>query len=419
MARCAGRRDWKRAAQNRHINPAGILLDEVRVSRNQAHREAIHTGLERCFCGHRGGADNCRALPSPDRIFGPNIHGSGLLPGWALNPGTSGWYTNEGRALFTVNGQGLHGPERPKTKPLNTIRIAVLGDSFTEARQVPMSQNFCSVIERELAQCPGVDGKHIEVLNFGVAGYGTTQELITLHRYVWDYSPDVVVLAFYTGNDVLDNSPQMSTWTHMRPFFVKRNRQWELDNSFQNLRHFRKAVARETGLGRWLYDHLRLVQLFEAARQSLKGAAEGGGLGISALMYKDTPALHDAWEVTYYMLSTMHREVEARSARFLLVTLNSPIMLNADSPATKQFARQHRMSDLFYPDKRMASWAAATRVQDLSFAEPFRRYAGSHHGAMLYLSKGHFSIAGHLLAGQLIANRLCEMRGRNPRQRDE
>ena len=36
----------------------------------------------------------------------------------------------------------------------------------------------------------------------GVSGYGTTQELVTLREKVWRYSPDMVLLAVTTNNDV-------------------------------------------------------------------------------------------------------------------------------------------------------------------------------------------------------------------------
>lgn len=59
-------------------------------------------------------------------------------------------------------------------------------------------------------------------MNFGVWGCGIAQELITLRDRVWQYSPDIVVLAFYTSNDVFDNSPTLGQ-NRMRPFFVRRN----------------------------------------------------------------------------------------------------------------------------------------------------------------------------------------------------
>ena len=68
-----------------------------------------------------------------------------------------------------------------------------------------MEDTFWSVMERELGQCALFAGRRVEVINFGVSGYGTVQELMTLRHYVWDYDPDVVVLAFTTGNDVRNN----------------------------------------------------------------------------------------------------------------------------------------------------------------------------------------------------------------------
>ena len=39
-----------------------------------------------------------------------------------------------------------------------------------------------------------------------MSNYGTAQELLTLRQCVWRYDPDLVLLAFFTGNDVWDNS---------------------------------------------------------------------------------------------------------------------------------------------------------------------------------------------------------------------
>ena len=44
-------------------------------------------------------------------------------------------------------------------------------------------------MEKRLHDCPAVAGRNVEVLNFGVSGYSTAQELITLQRDVFAYSP--------------------------------------------------------------------------------------------------------------------------------------------------------------------------------------------------------------------------------------
>ena len=69
------------------------------------------------------------------------------------------------------------------------------------------------------------------MINFGVSGYGTAQELLTLRHYVWDYSPDIVLMAFLPGNDVRNNSKELEP-EKLRPFFRLRDGELELDRSF-------------------------------------------------------------------------------------------------------------------------------------------------------------------------------------------
>ena len=140
--------------------------------------------------------------------------------GWALIPGASGWYRKEGEAYARINSDGWRDRERSQVKPENTLRIVILGDSFTEARQVPLENTFVSVTERELRGCQALAGWKVEALNFGVSGYGTAQELITLRRHIWDYSPDIVLLAAFLGNDITNNLPELNSLNPRSPYFV-------------------------------------------------------------------------------------------------------------------------------------------------------------------------------------------------------
>src|SRR6185295_39399 len=121
----------------------------------------------------------------------------------------------------------------------NTVRIAVLGDSFTEAMHVPLEQTFWFLLQQKLQQCNAFPGKQVEVINFGVSGYGTAQELLTLRQKVWSYSPDIVILAFTTYNDVYDNSRALSR-TEEVPYFSYRNGALAYDTSFRNSRTYRQ-----------------------------------------------------------------------------------------------------------------------------------------------------------------------------------
>ncbi|PYS36571.1 MAG: hypothetical protein DMF75_00625 [Acidobacteria bacterium] len=142
------------------------------------------------------------------RIIGfsyPQFYALDASLGYSLRPNIEGWYRKEGASYVRINSDGLRDREHSKSKPPDTIRLAVIGDSYTEAMHVEMDQTFWRVAETNLPNCPDLGGKKIEVINFGVSGYGTAQEFLMLHQRVWQYSPDVVLLAVTTNNDVTDN----------------------------------------------------------------------------------------------------------------------------------------------------------------------------------------------------------------------
>lgn len=185
--------------------------------------------------------------------------------GVALRPQAAGWYTKEGRAFIKINSQGLRDREHSKKKPPKTLRIAVLGDSYAEALQVPMEEAFWAVMERDLAACPSVRGRTVEAINFGVSGFGTAQELMMLRDRAWDYSPDVVVLAVTTGNDVRNNSRALERDPN-RPYFVYRNRKLVLDDSFRREPMFRAQREPLARLRSFVRSHSRVLQLLHYVR---------------------------------------------------------------------------------------------------------------------------------------------------------
>ena len=103
---------------------------------------------------------------------------------------------------LTTNSRGLRDREYPYAKPTGTKRILVLGDSFTWGYGVADDETFAEVLEQRLQS---VEGKW-EVINTGVSGWGTDQEYLYLTQEGFDYSPDIVVLALFLGNDFTNNA---------------------------------------------------------------------------------------------------------------------------------------------------------------------------------------------------------------------
>jgi hypothetical protein len=62
----------------------------------------------------------------------------------------------------------------------------------------------------------------VEVLNFGMAGYGTLNELQTLKHEAWNFQPDLVLVCFFSGNDLGNNCRELSQDSG-RPYLVWRH----------------------------------------------------------------------------------------------------------------------------------------------------------------------------------------------------
>jgi lysophospholipase L1-like esterase len=103
--------------------------------------------------------------------------------------------TEQGNNItISHNSLGFRGQEVTSNKPENIIRIAVLGGSTTYCVSISDDQTWPFLLEKEL-------GPGYEVINLGVPGYSTVENLIQTALILPSLNPDVAI--FYVGwNDV-------------------------------------------------------------------------------------------------------------------------------------------------------------------------------------------------------------------------
>ena len=108
------------------------------------------------------------------------------------------WYAREFSVEIKTNSHGFRDRERILDKPRGVFRVAVLGDSFIEAIQVPMEKAATGLLEQRLNHDPepaaGHEDRAHEVLNFGIAGYGVGQYLLVWEAYASSFDPDLVLV---------------------------------------------------------------------------------------------------------------------------------------------------------------------------------------------------------------------------------
>lgn len=106
------------------------------------------------------------------------------------------------KVVRNKNSEGFNDYEWQIEKPNNTFRIVALGDSFTEGAFISTNDSWPKQLERKLNQLNA--STHFEVLNFGMSGAGTLEELSIFKENALKYKPDMVILEFY-GNDLEDS----------------------------------------------------------------------------------------------------------------------------------------------------------------------------------------------------------------------
>lgn len=150
--------------------------------------------------------------------FFPSSYVNDPLIGLRVKPGALG-----------SNRLGFNDQEFSEEKAPGVFRVAALGDSFSW--QGGVEGNYWSLAEKELNRLQ--PGLRAEILNFGVLGTGPSDYERMLRHLSFRYSPDLVVVGIYAGNDFFEAGPnyrlevRFGTWfspSSEKSFFLNLDR---------------------------------------------------------------------------------------------------------------------------------------------------------------------------------------------------
>lgn len=291
--------------------------------------------------------------------------------------------------MISYNSLGLRGREATALPPSGTLRVVFLGDSFVEGKQVGDGEVLTARLERASAE----RGRPLEVVNAGVGGYGTADELLLWDRALATLRPDLVLVGFF-ANDVRNNVE--------RPFF--------------DVREGRVVQVQEPPRPRvrWLYE----CQKFLVARSHLaylvKSAFAPGGQeqaqrGVlaedeDAFAVDPSPRIARGWTLTLELLAELRRRAEAAGARFAVVVFPTRYQVSDTlwAAQTRRLGLDPAAFDLRTPQRRLGEWAQASGTELIDLLEAFRSAAPA--GGLYFSIDAHWTAAGHALA----ANTICE-----------
>jgi len=240
------------------------------------------------------------ALPRPTEA-NRQISAYDATKGWFHVPGGIGSASlGDDAAIVHIDSLGRRGPEVSVLRTPGVARVLVLGDSFAFGMGVDEGSLFSTRLG-EFLEADG--GGPTEVVNMGVLGYATDQELILFEELGMRLSPDVVVLVA-CDNDFEGNLLDFVYRRYYKPWFSLGE---DGERHVQNL-----PVPR---LDRWQRAKLYLGQRSNLWNLARNHAPWGDRLDVARAHRSD----EDPIVVTAALIRALDERVGAAEGRLLVV----------------------------------------------------------------------------------------------------
>jgi len=205
--------------------------------------------------------------------------------GWVPVPNAAAQQTSGNRTISVRhNSLGLRERELSDIAP---DRFLFLGDSFTYGYDAEANERFSDLLQKALPQ--------YGMVNAGVSGYGTDQQLLLMKRLWNDVNPKYVVLTFCVDNDRDDNTSSYRYRKYHKPYFVRTP-----DGEWQVRGYPLPRPARDDVTGSAWLEHLALARFAIDTYRALRNRE---------IIVPDR---------TEDLIGMMRRTVEARGARLVV-----------------------------------------------------------------------------------------------------
>jgi len=330
---------------------------------------------------------------------------------------------------FTANSLGLRGPERPLAKPPGARRIAVIGDSFVAGYGVADDEVLTARLEKLLNEGAA---SPTEVINIGRTGSSTIREYDLYRLIARRFSPDVVVLAYFLGNDLREvveehDQEELRRWHPQGA--IRRAAYGLCPNMYLELALLKLSAEQRASLSpQSEADILAMIRRQCAARGKDANEAESAfqrlpaevreGLAQGKLRQQQIiPACYDpgalkraldpsdeyfdlAWPRTERHLELLRDAVARDGGLFVLLIIPDGSMVDRQA---HEFAASIGydvdpgwLTGSCRTREALLAWSRGAEVTCLDLTEPFRESMKP----LYYPQDGHFNAAGHERAAE-------------------
>ena len=309
--------------------------------------------------------------------------------GWTHLPNQEGYSRGEGFSVkVKLNKDGFIGRDYGYLKPDNTIRILVVGDSLTEAFQVEESESYSQLLENGLKT--SFSNVNFEVLNMGIAGYGTEREYYVFKNKGLKFNPDIVILGFFTGNDFSDNMAEKinpeASFSEFRDFKNK------IKLFFRNYSTAWRFILRQKSRNRFL-AYLKNINRTEPNQEF--GQRNGQ---LEAEAQADRSAL---------LIINFKKLADKNSIDLVVAVLPAVGQVYSDKDGNRDYLTENLSQNLL-------SFLKKEKIDYIDLLPHFKDWVKLNPDKTLYLPlDGHPSKYGHQVIAESIANYLTEFLKKN------
>ena len=281
-----------------------------------------------------------------------------------------------------INSFGFRDDEHERLKPSGTIRVLGLGDSFTFGWGVQVEETFLKQLERGLQIRTA---RPVEVINAGVPGWGLAQYDRYLKRDGFQYSPDIIVIAYFA--DDLAGSRDDSVISNVPP-------------SVHN-----EDVPVKGGV-------LHYSRLFNFMKSAGHWVREKNRRSRTAYLH-DFDERRKEWSkrVNYLMVKPDDR-ADAQFKGYLSDFMKEFKSMAAERRSTLIVMFIPDISQLFHPETQYINQVLAATTRDLKipFVDMTPTFEMSNDPAVYYLwpKDPHTNVRGHYAMAEALQKLICD-----------
>ena len=398
----------------------------------------ILLGLSLPILGLEGLARWLMLAPPP--IPNPTIWEEHPALGWWHIPESGGTFYsnfNEYQTEVTINSLGLRDDPflNGYEVPAGTDRILILADSYGEALEVGLEETFFKQLEAKLS----AHDRPTQTINAGVGGWGTDQQVTYYTLEGHKYRPDLTLLFFYVGNDVVNNYATFEvsrTGGSIQKDFYRLDPAGRLlgpdqfdravfETGYQGPKRLSQGDPQLLDVADWLWLNSHLYRWGGPYLQEIPFVLKilgptgllGGQAYISAIFPGDpitffvyqtppTQAWQAAWQLTESLIVQLRDQVVADGGQFAVVIIPTREQVYPEMwqrTRSRTLALQEITWDLHRPNQYLTSQLAENQIPYLDLLPIFEAQATQSNAPRYYLRRnGHWTPAGHALAAEAL-----------------